>query len=43
MQWNRWYSLKSYLSSALWVVPFFALVVGLLFKRVMERSAGANG
>jgi uncharacterized membrane protein len=37
MQWNRWYSLKSYLSSALWVVPFFALVVGILVKRVAER------
>ena len=37
MQWNRWYSLKSYVGSALWVVPFFALVVGLLIKRLMER------
>ncbi|HYK13553.1 MAG TPA: DUF2254 domain-containing protein [Burkholderiales bacterium] len=37
MQWNRWYSLKSYLSSALWVVPFFALVVGVVIKRAAER------
>ena len=37
MQWNRWYSLKSYLSSALWVVPFFALVGGVAIKRAAER------
>lgn len=27
MKWNRWYALKSYLSSALWIVPLLALVV----------------
>ena len=27
MTWNRWYATKSYLSSALWIVPLVALVL----------------
>jgi uncharacterized membrane protein len=27
MSWNRWYVTKSYLSSALWIVPLVALVL----------------
>src|SRR5690349_6377798 len=27
MSWNRWYATKSYLSSALWIVPLVALVL----------------
>src|SRR4051812_6266320 len=37
MPWNRWYSFKSYIRSALWVVPFFALVVGIAVKRIAEH------
>jgi uncharacterized membrane protein len=37
MPWNRWYSFKSYVGSALWVVPLIALVLELLVKRVSER------
>ena len=34
--WNRWYSIKSYLSSALWTVPLFALVAGRIVKFLSE-------
>ena len=27
MQWNRWYVAKSYLYSALWIVPLVALLL----------------
>src|SRR6478672_145805 len=27
MQWNRWYAAKSYLNSALWIVPLVALLL----------------
>ena len=27
MQWNRWYVAKSYLNSALWIVPLVALLL----------------
>ena len=36
IRWNRWYSLKSYFRSALWIVPLVALVVELVLKRVAE-------
>lgn len=26
MAWNRWYNLKSYVRSSLWIVPFIALL-----------------
>ncbi len=35
--WNRWYSLKSYVSSALWIVPFIVVVVQIAVKRVVEH------
>jgi len=35
--WNRWYSIKSYLSSALWTVPLFALVAGRIVKFLSEK------
>jgi uncharacterized membrane protein len=34
--WNRWYTFKSYVRSALWLVPFFALVAGFALKRASE-------
>ncbi|MGH7703830.1 MAG: DUF2254 family protein, partial [Gemmatimonadales bacterium] len=37
MPWNRWYSLKSYVSSSLWLVPLFALVAGLATKGLAEH------
>jgi uncharacterized membrane protein len=37
MSWNRWYSIKSYLKSALWIVPFFAFVAGRLLKFLAEE------
>ncbi len=40
MPWNRWYSFKSYVSSALWIVPLIALVVALVVKRLAERLGG---
>ena len=36
MAWNKWYSFRSYIKSALWVVPFFALVFGRLLKFFAE-------
>ena len=40
MPWNRWYSLNSYLKSALWIVPFFALVIGRAVKYLSEKLGG---
>ena len=40
MAWNRWYSLKSYLKSALWIVPFFAFVAGRAMKWISEKLGG---
>ena len=37
MSWNRWYSLKSYFKSSLWIVPVFAVAAGLVVKRLSER------
>ena len=37
--WNRWYSLKSYLKSALWTVPLFALAAGMAVKHLSEMAA----
>jgi uncharacterized membrane protein len=33
MAWNRWYALRSYLRSSLWIVP----LVALLFEQVIFR------
>jgi uncharacterized membrane protein len=35
MRWNQWYSLKSYVRSSLWVVPFIALILYLLVVRII--------
>ena len=35
MKWNRWYAIKSYLSSALWIVPLFALVAENIVIRLV--------
>jgi uncharacterized membrane protein len=35
MAWNRWYGLKSYVGSSLWVIPFIALV----FEQILLRGA----
>lgn len=40
MPWNRWYSIKSYFLSSLWIVPFFALVVGYVVK-ILSENLGA--
>ncbi|TDY21380.1 putative membrane protein [Paraburkholderia sp. BL6665CI2N2] len=36
MDWNRWYSLKSYLRSSLWTVPFIAVAIDAVVKPVSE-------
>lgn len=35
MDWNRWYATKSYLSSALWIVPLVALLLENLLIRIV--------
>jgi uncharacterized membrane protein len=35
--WNRWYSFKSYVKSALWIVPLIVVVVQIIVKRGAER------
>jgi uncharacterized membrane protein len=37
MGWNRWYALKSYLKSALWLVPLFSIAIELVMTRVVHR------
>jgi uncharacterized membrane protein len=34
MTWNRWYSIKSYIKSALWIVPFIAVLCFMVFSRI---------
>ena len=36
MTWNRWYTFKSFIRSALWITPFFAVVAAALLKRIAE-------
>lgn len=36
MNWNRLYGLRSYLKSSLWVVPFIAIPLALVFSRLMH-------
>ncbi|OLL31173.1 hypothetical protein BTH42_13265 [Burkholderia sp. SRS-W-2-2016] len=36
MDWNRWYSLKSYLRSSLWTVPLIAVAIYALIKPLTE-------
>lgn len=35
MRWNRWYSLKSYVKSSLWIVPFVALLLYIVAIRLV--------
>ena len=35
MRWNQLYSLKSYLRSSLWIVPFIALLLYLVVVRIV--------
>lgn len=35
MAWNRWYRIRSYIGSSLWVIPFVALVL----EQILLRSA----
>jgi uncharacterized membrane protein len=37
LPWNRWYGLKSYVGSSLWIVPVFAIVILFFVKRVTEK------
>ena len=36
MQWNRWYSIKSYVRSSLWIAPFVALLLYVITIRVLD-------
>jgi uncharacterized membrane protein len=37
LRWNRRYSMKSYLRSALWLAPVAAVVLSMVVKRIAER------
>lgn len=36
MDWNRWYSLKSYIRSSLWIVPLIAVAIYAVVKPLTE-------
>jgi len=36
MPWNQWYSLKSYVRSTLWLVPFIALLLYVVVMQVLD-------
>jgi uncharacterized membrane protein len=36
MRWNRWYSIRSYLRSSLWIVPFITFLTYLVMIRVID-------
>jgi uncharacterized membrane protein len=36
MTWNRWYGLKSYVKSALWIVPLIAVALQMVMTRVVH-------
>ena len=38
MDWNRWYSLKSYLRSSLWIVPIIAVAIYGVVKPLAEMA-----
>ncbi|MBS1221859.1 MAG: hypothetical protein H6R23_1479 [Proteobacteria bacterium] len=40
MAWNRRYSLRSYVRSALWIVPILALIAQIVIKRLAEHLGG---
>ena len=33
LNWYRWYALKSYVLSALWIVPFVAVLIELVCRK----------
>jgi uncharacterized membrane protein len=35
MRWSQWYSLRSYVRSTLWIIPFFALLLHIVIIRVV--------
>ncbi|HTO61492.1 MAG TPA: DUF2254 domain-containing protein [Bradyrhizobium sp.] len=35
MRWNQWYSIRSYVRSSLWIVPFIALLLYVVIIRVI--------
>lgn len=37
MPWNRWYGLKSYVGSSLWIVPVVAILIQFVVKRLSEK------
>ena len=43
MQWNRWYAAKSYLNSALWIVPLVALLLENVVIRVVFNTPSMAG
>ena len=36
MPWNRWYSIKSYIRSALWIVPLVAIALQVVVSRLTD-------
>ena len=40
MAWNRWYAIRSYVGSSLWVVPFIALVLEQIVLRGVLALSG---
>jgi len=34
LPWNKWYSIRSYFSSSLWIVPFFAMLLNTIVSRL---------
>jgi uncharacterized membrane protein len=36
MRWSRWYSIRSYLRSSLWIVPFIAFLTYLVMVQVID-------
>jgi uncharacterized membrane protein len=36
MQWNRWYSIRSYARSSLWIIPFVTFLAYLILVRVID-------
>ena len=43
MRWNRWYSVRSYLRSSLWIVPFITFLTYLVMVRVIDVLDGWAG
>lgn len=42
MGWSRWYATKSYLGSALWIVPLIALVL-VSVRKLCESFESVKG